>query len=77
MTEEWVSMREAATRLKREGYKISPNKVSRLANRNVIRTKDDPLDARVKLVDINELRALYASRLNSSILDDDDDEEDR
>jgi hypothetical protein len=73
--EEWVSMREAAARLRREGYKISPNKVSRLANRDTIRTKDDPLDARVKLVELNELRTLFASRLNGSNSDEDDDSE--
>jgi hypothetical protein len=76
VSEEWVSMREAAARLKKEGYKISANKVSRLANRNVIRTKDDPLDARVKLVELGELRTLFASRLNGSNPDDDEGDED-
>lgn len=65
--EEWVSMRVAASRLKGEGYeKISPNKVSRLAARGKIRTKDDPLDERVKLVELQELRTLFASRLQGT-----------
>jgi hypothetical protein len=66
-------MREAAARLKTEGFKISPNKVSRLASRNKIRTKDDPLDERVRLVELNELRELFASRLRSTSSNDGDD----
>ncbi len=74
--EEWVSMREAATRLKAEGLKISPNKVSRLASRDKIRTQEDPLDERVKLVELNELRALFSNRLrNMDDVEDNDDEE--
>lgn len=79
MKEEWVSMREAAARLKAEGFKISPNKVSRLANRGKIHAIDDPLDERVRLVELNELRALFTSSLrnpNSSDDDDDDDDDD-
>lgn len=75
MREEWVSMREAASRLSAEGYKVSPNKISRLANRNKIRTQDDPLDERVRLVELNELRALFSSRLRNSNLNDDDDDD--
>ncbi len=72
--EEWVSMREAAARLKAEGFKISPNKVSRLASRDKIRTLEDPLDERVKLVELNELRSLFSSRLRNPVSDDDEDE---
>ncbi len=78
MKEEWVSMREAAARLKAEGFKISPNKVSRLANRGKIQAIDDPLDERVRLVELNELRTLFGSSLRnpgSSVDDDDDDDE--
>ena len=74
--EEWVSMREAAARLKAEGFKISPNKVSKLASRDKIRTQEDPLDERVRLVELNELRALFSNRLRNSVdIDDDDDDE--
>jgi hypothetical protein len=69
-------MREAAARLKAEGFKISPNKVSRLASRDKIRTQEDPLDERVRLVELNELRALFSNRLRNPVdIDDDDDDE--
>ncbi len=55
-------MREAAAILKAEGYKISPNTISRLANRGTIQAKDDPVDARVRLVDLDELRRLFTYR---------------
>lgn len=61
MSEEWVTMQEAANRLR-----INRNKISRLANRGAIQTRENPLDARVRLVDLNEIRALfekYGSRL--------------
>ncbi|MBE3558599.1 MAG: hypothetical protein IMW89_05155 [Ktedonobacteraceae bacterium] len=74
MNEEWVSMRAAAARLKAEGFRISPNKVSRLANRDKIRTRNDPLDERVRLVELNELRALFTQSLRNSRNDDEIDE---
>jgi sensor domain CHASE-containing protein len=49
-------MRQAAKRLG-----VSPNKISRLAEKNRIKTRDNPLDERVRLVDFNELEALFAS----------------
>jgi len=67
-------MREAATILKAEGFRVSPNTISRLANRGTIQTKDDPIDARVRLVDLDELRRLFAFR-RSELNNDDDDEE--
>ena len=73
MIQRWVPMREAAAILKTEGFKVSPNTISRLANRGTIQTKDDPIDARVRLVDLDELRSLFASRRGSSIDDDDTD----
>jgi hypothetical protein len=54
MNEEWITMTEAADRLK-----VRRNKISRLANKGVIQTKENPLDARVKLVNFNELRTLF------------------
>jgi hypothetical protein len=58
----WVPMREAAAILKAEGFKVSPNTISRLANRGTIQAKDDPVDARVRLVDLDELRRLFTYR---------------
>ena len=68
----WVPMREAAAILKAEGYKVSPNTISRLANRGTIQTKDDPVDARVRLVDLDELRRLFTYR--RSVITDEDEE---
>ena len=61
MNEEWVTIQEAASRLK-----VRRNKISRLVSRGVIQTRNNPLDARVRLVNLNELRTLfetYGSRL--------------
>lgn len=70
----WVPMREAAAILKAEGFKVSPNTISRLANRGTIQAKDDPVDARVRLVDLDELRRLFTYR-RSEITDEDENEE--
>ena len=70
----WVPMREAAAILKAEGFKVSPNTISRLASRGTIQAKDDPIDARVRLVDLDELRRLFTYR-RSEISDDEEDEE--
>lgn len=72
MNEEWVTIQEASERLS-----IKRNKISRLASRGVIQSRENPLDARVRLVDLNELRSLfhqYGSRLGD---DRDDDEEEK
>lgn len=68
-------MREAAAILKAEGFKVSPNTISRLANRGTIQTKDDPVDARVRLVDLDELRTLFAFRHGYQTNNESDDEE--
>ena len=54
--EQWMSMRTAAKRLG-----VSTNKISRLASKGRITTRDNPLDERMRLVDFNELRALFES----------------
>ena len=54
MNEEWVTMQEAAKRLK-----VGRNKISRLASRGLIQTKDNPLDARVRLVNLAEVRTIF------------------
>ena len=69
MSEEWIPMTEAADRLK-----VRRNKISRLASRGVIQTRENPLDARVKLVNFTELRALF-EKYGSRLGDDKDDNE--
>ena len=56
MDEQWMSMRTAARRLH-----VSPNKISRLASKGRIKTRDNPLDERMRLVDFNELKTFFAS----------------
>ncbi len=65
-SDEWVTMQEAANRLK-----INRNKISRLASRGAIQTRENPLDARVRLVELNEIRALF-EKYGSRLGDDDD-----
>jgi hypothetical protein len=67
-------MREAASILKAEGFKVSPNTISRLAGRGIIQAKDDPVDARVRLVDLDELRRLFNYRRSEIIYGDEDEE---
>jgi excisionase family DNA binding protein len=65
--EEWVTMTEASERLG-----VSRPKISRLARKGVIKTKLNPLDGRVRLVNLVELKALleeYGPRMG-----DDEDE---
>lgn len=59
--EEWVSLSEAAFQLRTEGYDVSLSKLSRMANKGNIHTELDPLDERVKLVELNALRRLFGS----------------
>ena len=56
MSEQWMSMRTAAKRLG-----VSTNKISRLAAKGKIKTRENPLDERVRLVDFNELKDLFES----------------
>jgi hypothetical protein len=65
MSEEWVTMQAAANRLK-----INRDQISRLASRWAIQTRANPLDARVRLVDLNEIQALY-EKYGSRLGDDD------
>ena len=67
MSEEWVTIQEAARRLK-----VGRNQISRLVSRRVIQTKDNPLDARVTLVNFEEVRAIFDTYGNRK--DDDGDE---
>jgi len=74
MIQRWVPMREAARILQAEGYRVNANLISRLAGRGTIQTKDDPIDTRVRLVDLDELRTLFASRRDGSPSNDDNDD---
>jgi excisionase family DNA binding protein len=52
--EEWVTMTEAAERL---GVPLS--QISRLASRGEIRSEADTVNRRVKLVEFNEVKAIF------------------
>jgi DNA-binding MarR family transcriptional regulator len=53
--EDWVTMKQAA-----EEVGVSPTQISRLAKRGLIRTEKDALNRRVTLVELNEVRQLFA-----------------
>lgn len=61
MNEEWVPLTEAAFQLRTEGFDVSVSKLSRMARDNKIKTERDPLDERVKLVELNQLRQLFGA----------------
>lgn len=68
MAEQWVTMTTAAKRLN-----INVNRISRWAAKGLIKVQQSKFDARVRLVDLNELRqALVALE---SIIDDSSDGE--
>lgn len=69
MSEEWVPMTEAARRLK-----VRVSKISRLANRGRIQTRENPLDERVRLVNFEEVNALFNTYGTHKDNDDDDEE---
>ncbi len=54
--EQWVTITDAAVRLG-----VGPSKISRLVKSRQIKTKDDPIDKRLKLVDFGELEKLFES----------------
>jgi hypothetical protein len=51
---EWMTITEAAIKLG-----IGPSKISRLVKSGQVQTIDDPVDKRVKLVDLEELTKLF------------------
>jgi hypothetical protein len=53
----WVTITEASKELK-----VPHSKISRMARRNEIKSETNPLNARVRLVDIDELRELVEKR---------------
>ena len=53
--EQWLPMREVANLLG-----IRYDKLARLARQNTIRSKDYPLDQRVRLVEVNEVRKIFS-----------------
>jgi hypothetical protein len=54
---EWVTMSYASKQLN-----LSKGVLSRLASRGKIQTQLDPTDERVRLVDLEELKKMYAVR---------------
>ncbi len=57
MTEQWVTMKEAAKALG-----TSPSKISRLASIGLIEIKEDLIDRRIKLVNLDQVTELLQSR---------------
>lgn len=54
-SEQWLTMKVAATR-----FKVPISKISRWAKNDVIRSKANPYDKRSRLVELNELREKLA-----------------
>jgi len=52
--EQWLPMKEVASMLN-----ISYDKLGRLVRRKEIRIKYEPLDQRVKLVELNEVKKMF------------------
>lgn len=56
--EQWLPMKEVAKILN-----VSYDKLSRLVRQKVLRTQNDVLDQRVKLVELNEVKRIF--RINT------------
>lgn len=54
MPEEWITMTDAAERL---GVPLS--QISRLASRGTIRSEQDAINRRVRLVEFNEVKQVF------------------
>jgi len=54
LEEQWLPIKEVAKMLN-----IRADKLARLARQKTIRSKDYPLDMRVKLVEVNEVKRLF------------------
>ena len=50
----WVTIKEAAKQLN-----VGRNTISRLIQKGLVATQDNPLDGRVKLVNLEQLRTLF------------------
>jgi IS30 family transposase len=70
MAEEWVTLTEAAKRLK-----VAKSTVSRIAKRNNIPTKPDTVDTRILLVEYTQLHQLMSSSVKYQQDDADEAEE--
>jgi hypothetical protein len=59
--EEWMSIKEASTRLLAEypEKNITYPRLLRLVQKGTLETKEDVLDARIKLINIEEVKKLY------------------
>jgi hypothetical protein len=54
MEEQWLPMKEVAKALGIPDYKLS-----RVAQKGSIQMRPDPIDGRVKLVEINEVKRIF------------------
>jgi DNA-binding MarR family transcriptional regulator len=54
MEEQWLPMKEVAKILNIPDYKLS-----RVAQKGSIKTKPDPVDGRVKLVEVSEVKRIF------------------
>ncbi len=54
MAEQWMTIQQISERLN-----IGRNKISLLISKGLIQTKANPLDARVRLVNFDEVRILF------------------
>lgn len=54
---QWVSMKDAAHVLN-----VPQSKLSQLAKKGKITTREDPTDERVRLVDLDELKLMFSQR---------------
>ena len=57
MTEQWVTIQDAAKAVGRNKYAIS-----RLVKHGVLTTKVNPVDNRMKLVNLAQVKELYSTR---------------
>jgi hypothetical protein len=57
MTDTWVTMREASQELG-----VSPSKISRLAAIKAIEVRSDEIDRRIKLVNLEQVKAILNRR---------------
>lgn len=54
MEEQWLPMKDVAKMLNIPDYKLS-----RVAQKGSIQMKPDPVDGRVKLVEVNEVKRIF------------------
>ena len=60
--EQWLPMRDVAKLLD-----IRYDKLARLARQNTVRSKNYPLDQRVRLVEVNEVRKMFGKQKRAAL----------